>query len=75
MITESLKKQVQLLKLLGYLLPRGLTGLTDTIGCERFDSENHIYMIVPRITTKVDSRVTKLLKTCEKQKNQNEWNS
>ena len=54
MITESLKKQVQLLELLGYILPclpRGQAGLTDTIGCERFDSENHIHMIVPRITT------------------------
>ena len=51
MITESLKKQVQLLELLGYLLPRGQAGLTDTIGCKMFDSENNIYMIVPRITT------------------------
>ena len=51
MITESLKKQVQLLELLGYLSPRGQAGLTETIGCERFNSENHIYMIVPRITT------------------------
>ena len=44
MVTESLIKQVQLLELLGYPSPRGQAGLTDTIGCERFDSEKHVYI-------------------------------
>ena len=44
MVTESLIKQVQLLELLGYPLPRGQAGLTDTTCRKRFDSENHIYM-------------------------------
>ena len=44
MVTESLIKQVQLLELLGYPLPRGQAGLTDAICRRRFDSENHIHM-------------------------------
>ena len=49
-ITESPIKQVQLLELFGYPLPKGQAGLTDTICCKRFASKNHIELHVPRIT-------------------------
>ena len=51
MVTESLIKQVKLLELLGYPLPRGQAGLTDKICRRMFDSEKYISIYVPRITT------------------------